>query len=92
MVHGEKWRTGANATTKIDISSDIEINGQLLSKGSYALLTTPGQDAWTFHFYSYTRMAYTKFMDKEPALELTVATHKNNFNQESLSIHFDHLN
>src|SRR5438045_9318676 len=41
------WRTGANEATTINFSDDVMINGQKLSKGTYALFTIPTKDQWT---------------------------------------------
>lgn len=92
LVFGKKWRTGANATTKIAFTNDIEINGQTLPKGTYALLTTPQKASWTFHFYHYEKLAYTKFLEKEPILEFTVPSEQLDYSLESFSLHFDAIN
>ncbi|MEM9820406.1 MAG: DUF2911 domain-containing protein [Bacteroidota bacterium] len=89
LLPGEKWRTGANAVTKIECSKDLEINGQTLSKGAYVLLTTPQENTWTFHFYPYEKRAYTHFLDKVPILEFTVESQKTAYSTETLLIHFD---
>lgn len=89
LVLGEKWRTGANATTKVAFTNDVEINGKTLAKGAYALLTTPQQDSWTFHFYPYEKLSYTKFLEKEPILEITVATQQLDYSLETFSLHFE---
>ena len=41
--YGKVWRTGANETTTIDLSADVEVEGQKLAKGKYALFTIPGE-------------------------------------------------
>ena len=89
LVLGEKWRTGANATTKVTFSKDVELNGRILSKGSYALLSTPQEDSWTFHFYSFEAGAYTQFLKQVPLLEITVPIEKMKDSVETLSIHFE---
>lgn len=43
----EVWRTGANETTTIEVSADVEVEGQKLPKGKYALFTIPGEKEWT---------------------------------------------
>ena len=44
---GKYWRTGANAATTFETSSDISFNGEKLKAGKYALFTFPYQDSWT---------------------------------------------
>ena len=44
---GKYWRTGANAATTFETSSDILFNGEKLKAGKYALFTFPYEDNWT---------------------------------------------
>ena len=91
LIVGEKWRTGANATTKFEISGDIEIGGQELPKGSYALLTTPSESIWTFHFYAYEKLFHTAFLERKPVLEITVPSQYIDYYLETFSLHFESM-
>ncbi len=44
---GELWRTGANASTKISFDQPVNLGGQDVPAGTYALYTIPGQSEWT---------------------------------------------
>lgn len=44
---GKRWRTGANATTKINFSDEVTVEGKKIPAGEYVLLTIPGKDEWT---------------------------------------------
>ncbi len=44
---GKYWRTGANAATTFETSSEILFNGEPLKAGKYALFTFPYEDKWT---------------------------------------------
>ena len=44
---GKYWRTGANAATTFETSSEISFNGEPLKAGKYALFTFPYEDNWT---------------------------------------------
>jgi len=44
---GQVWRTGANAATKLTLSTDLGIEGKLVPAGTYALFTIPGESEWT---------------------------------------------
>ena len=44
---GKYWRTGANAATTFETSSDVFFNGESLDAGKYALYTIPYKDNWT---------------------------------------------
>ena len=39
VPHGEVWRTGANAATKVTFSTDVTFGGEEVPAGSYALFT-----------------------------------------------------
>ena len=47
VPYNQIWRTGANEATVFDISGDITVGDQTLTKGKYALFTIPKQgDTW----------------------------------------------
>ena len=46
VPYGKVWRTGANSATKLKIGEDMEINGQKIKAGEYALYTIPDKDSW----------------------------------------------
>lgn len=50
VPYGEVWRTGANETTEITITTDINIGGQALKAGTYSIFTIPNPDSWTIIF------------------------------------------
>ncbi|HMU47380.1 MAG TPA: DUF2911 domain-containing protein [Chitinophagaceae bacterium] len=48
LVPFEKiWRTGSDASTKINFSTPVSLNGHALDSGSYELFTIPGKKEWT---------------------------------------------
>ena len=47
------WRAGANASTKIEFSTDVKINGTSVKAGKYALYVIPSKEEWTFIISSY---------------------------------------
>ena len=47
VPYGNYWRTGANAATTFEASSDILFNGEELKAGKYALYTIPNENSWT---------------------------------------------
>ena len=49
---GKYWRTGANAATTFETSSDIIFNGEELKAGKYALYTFPFENSWTVRLNS----------------------------------------
>jgi len=51
VQYGEMWRTGANASTKIEFSEDVTVAGNEVPAGKYALYMIPGKDKWTVVFH-----------------------------------------
>ncbi|HUO84984.1 MAG TPA: DUF2911 domain-containing protein [Thermoanaerobaculia bacterium] len=47
VPYGEMWRTGANAATTIELSTDVNVNGHPVKAGRYSLFTIPGPQSWT---------------------------------------------
>ena len=41
------WRTGANETTEITTTKDIQLDAILLKAGTYSLFTIPSKEKWT---------------------------------------------
>ena len=44
---GTVWRTGANASTKLELGEELFIEGNRIPPGMYSLLSIPGKDRWT---------------------------------------------
>lgn len=44
---GQVWRTGANESTTITFSDDVNFGGEMVSAGTYTLFTIPNGDEWT---------------------------------------------
>ena len=44
---GKYWRTGANAATTFETTTDVLFNGEKLKAGKYALFTFPYKNSWT---------------------------------------------
>ena len=50
--YGDIWRTGANSNTKITVSDDVMFGENILSAGTYSILTRPGKKMWEVFFYT----------------------------------------
>lgn len=48
---GEIWRTGANSATKITITDIVQIEGNKVEPGTYAIYTIPNKDKWEIMLY-----------------------------------------
>lgn len=85
------WRTGASAATKIHFSEKIWIEGKPLPKGSYAILSVPGKEKWTIHFYTYNGIKWKYYKDKEPVLSVNIKPIEQKNRIESLNIYVNNL-
>jgi hypothetical protein len=47
VAYDEVWVTGAHDATSVEFSKDVEMNGQRVPAGKYALFTIPGTEQWT---------------------------------------------
>ena len=52
VPYGKKWRTGANSSTKISFSTDVEISGTTIKSGTYSVFSIPNENEWDIIFYS----------------------------------------
>ena len=50
--YGEYWRLGANEATKLTTNQSIDIMGNMLGPGSYAMYAFPDKEVWTIGFNS----------------------------------------
>ena len=47
VPYDKVWRTGANASTKISVSTPVKLNGTEVPAGKYAIYTIPDEKEWT---------------------------------------------
>ena len=73
VPYGEVWRTGANEATTISFSSDVMIEGESLSAGTYSLYTIPGADTWTIIFNNAANQWGTNYDESKDALRVEVS-------------------
>lgn len=52
----QKWRTGANQSTKITFAEDVKVEGKDVKAGDYALVTIPGKTEWTIILHKNVNM------------------------------------
>lgn len=72
VPYNKVWRTGANGATKITVSSNVEIEGQTLAAGTYALFTIPSEESWTVIFNKVSdQWGANNYSEAEDALRIT---------------------
>ncbi|MGE0587939.1 MAG: DUF2911 domain-containing protein [Cyclobacteriaceae bacterium] len=86
VPYGEVWRTGANATTSIEFSADVKVEGQALAKGKYGLFTIPGEDEWTIIFNKTIKWGAYSYSDKDDVLRVKVKPSKTSGMVETFDI------
>lgn len=64
------WRTGANAATKISISTPLYFNNQELAAGEYSLFTMPSQNGWTMMFNKEANIWGTRYNPANDVLKV----------------------
>ena len=83
------WRTGANASTKVNFSDDVTIDGNKLAAGEYALYTIPGKAEWTIVFHKNIKLWGLgdpgEYKEENDALRIKVKPQTNSF-VENLTI------
>ncbi len=50
--YGQLWRAGANAGSKLILSTDANVGGTDVKAGEYLIFAIPGKDEWTVSLYS----------------------------------------
>lgn len=94
VPYGRIWRVGANESTKITLDTPMEIMGNGIPSGTYALYAFPAAEEWEIVFHSNTshwgdgRNAYDP---KEDVLRVKVTPAQTVDFQENFMISFDRL-
>jgi hypothetical protein len=88
VPYDEVWRTGANEATTFSVSSDVTIEGESLSAGTYSLYTIPGTDNWTIIFNNVANQWGTNYDQSKDALRVEV-TPESTSSREMLTFLFE---
>jgi hypothetical protein len=76
---GKPWRTGANSSTKVTFSQDVEVGGKSVPAGTYSLLTIPTPKSWTIILNKNTGIGgniEAKYKQEEDVARFTVTPTK----------------
>jgi hypothetical protein len=88
----KKWRTGANAATKVTFSKDVTVQGAAVPAGTYAVFTTPGKTSWDVHFFTFGEAGAGAYNDATPVATVkTEPVDLGDIKIESFMIFFDML-
>jgi tetratricopeptide (TPR) repeat protein len=94
VPYGRIWRVGANESTKITFDSEVNILGNSLSKGTYAIYAFPEANEWQLVFHNNTTHwgdGRTAYNPEEDALRVTVHPKQTLNYQENFLISFDDI-
>jgi hypothetical protein len=78
VPYGQPWRTGANSSTKITFTQDVEVGGKPIPAGTYSILTIPTKTTWTVIFNKNTGIggSMDKYKQEEDVARVTVTPSK----------------
>lgn len=88
------WRVGANESTKITLNTDMNVLGNTIAKGTYALYAFPMENSWEIVFHTnitHWGDGRTAYDPAEDALRVTVVPEKIAYFQENFLITFDNI-
>ena len=93
LPYGQRWRTGANATTKIKFSDDVTVEGKKVAAGEYGIYSVPGQDAWTIVLSKDVKRGadVAGFQDTDDVAKFTVKPYRLAEKRETFTMNFADL-
>lgn len=94
VPYGRIWRVGANESTKISVDTEMEVAGNRLPKGTYALYAFPQQEVWEIAFHGNTDHwgdGRNNYNPKEDVFRITVKPQTVSYHQESFLMAFDSI-
>jgi tetratricopeptide (TPR) repeat protein len=94
VPYGRIWRVGANESTKMTLSDSVQINGQWIGPGQYALYAIPSQNEWTIivHFNTtHWGDGRTLYTPAEDVFRFTIIPTVTNEFTENFEISFQNL-
>jgi hypothetical protein len=80
------WRTGANATTSIEFSDAVKVEGKALAKGKYGLYTIPGENEWTIIINKTIKWGSYEYKESDDVLRVKVKPSKSDAFVETFTI------
>lgn len=94
VPYGRIWRVGANESTKISLTSETQVMGKTVPKGTYVLYAFPAENEWEIVFHTNLthwgdgRKAYNP---KEDLLRIKIEPEHIEVHQENFLISFDKI-
>ncbi len=93
VPYGEVWRTGANASTKVTFSNEVNLEGKSVPAGTYALYTIPNKKEWTIILSKNLELwGSIGYQQEDDAARFTVSPEKTKEKYETMEISFTDMN
>ncbi len=87
VPYGRVWCPGADNCTTIQLSTDVNVNGQALGRGTYSIWVEPDETRWTVIFNSAHPVFHTRYPPDKDVLRLQV-TPRQGSHMETLAFYF----
>ncbi|MBT8188085.1 MAG: DUF2911 domain-containing protein [Croceitalea sp.] len=94
VPYGRIWRVGANESTKIKVDSQMDVLGNKLPKGTYALYAFPQEDVWQVVFHTNTDHwgdGRNNYNADEDLFRISITPETIPYHQENFLIAFDSI-
>lgn len=93
VLYDSLWRTGANAATKISFNDPVEILGNKVDSGSYAIYTIPHKNGeWTFILNKgFNNSGVSGYKESDDVLRVKIKSYKTASKVESFTMQFSNL-
>lgn len=72
VSNGRTWRTGANAATTLEASTDFMFGGKTVPAGKYALFSIPQGGQWTLILNKDTQASEESYKESQDAARVTM--------------------
>ncbi len=94
VPYGRIWRVGANESTKFSVDTEVEIMGNTLAPGTYALYAFPYENKWEIVFHGNTTHwgdGRKNYQPEEDIFRVDIVPEQLQELQENFLITFDKL-
>jgi tetratricopeptide (TPR) repeat protein len=91
VPYDKPWRTGANASTTIQLSDEVTIGGKKVPAGTYSLYTVPGKAEWTVVLNSDPKAQPGSWDEKKDVARVAVKPAESPEFHEWMSFEFEAL-
>lgn len=87
--YDQVWRTGANSSTKIELSTDAKIGGTMVKAGTYSIMSTPNEAGnWKIYINTDLNVQEGSYKAENNVAEIAVEASKTPNKVESMSFWF----